>query len=46
VGASTWASGSHTWKGNIGIFTAKAKKQKSQRIFCFSKEKFEFNKMS
>src|SRR5690625_252654 len=30
VGASTWASGSHVWKGNMGTFTAKpAKKAKN-----------------
>ena len=27
VGASTCASGSHVWKGNIGTFTAKARKK-------------------
>ena len=33
VGASTCASGSHVWNGNIGTFTAKARKnaEKSQR---------------
>jgi len=27
VGASTWASGSQVWKGNIGTLIAKAKKK-------------------
>src|SRR5689334_22823062 len=34
VGASTWASGSQVWKGNIGTFTAKARKKatKHQKV--------------
>ena len=34
VGASTWASGSHVWNGNIGTFTANARKnaRKSHRL--------------
>ena len=30
VGASTWASGSHVWKGNIGTLIAKAKKKREE----------------
>ena len=33
VGASTWASGNHIWKGNIGIFIHRAMNKKSQINF-------------
>ena len=35
VGASTWASGSHMCKGNIGNFTAKPKNISIQIKVCF-----------
>ncbi len=34
VGASTWASGSQVWKGNIGTFTAKAAKKARKSQVC------------
>ena len=46
VGASTCASGSHIWKGNIGIFIAKGIKKNNQRNFCSCGEKITFNKTS
>ena len=33
VGASTWASGSQVWKGNIGTLMAKPRK-KAQKTHC------------
>jgi len=34
VGASTWASGSHVWKGNIGTFMAK-EIEKAKKRSCW-----------
>ena len=34
VGASTWASGSHVWNGNIGTLIAKASAKARNNRFC------------
>src|SRR5713226_3726258 len=40
VGASTWASGSQVWKGNIGTLMAKAKKkEKKSQTFSGSEKR-------
>ena len=35
VGASTWASGSQVWKGNIGTLMAKDRKKAMNNHFCW-----------
>src|SRR5580693_224405 len=41
VGASTCASGSHVWNGNIGTLMANAKKNAQKSHFCKCTEKSE-----
>src|SRR5215470_5091858 len=36
VGASTWASGSQVWKGNIGTLIAKPRKNARKTQYCRS----------
>ena len=36
MGASTWASGSHVWKGNIGTLIAKPRKKARKHQNCRS----------
>jgi hypothetical protein len=47
-GACVWASGSHVWKGNNGIFIKKEMMNKKKRIFSkyLGKEIFEISKIS
>jgi len=42
VGASTCASGNHTCKGIIGIFTPKPKNNKVIQSNCLLEKKYEF----
>ena len=44
VGASTWASGNHKWKGIMGILNANGRKKNQKIWFCCFWDKVNPNK--